>query len=128
MEALFISGFEPMVNQRLLPPTFPRYTEIRSKEATYAYFSSLLERLNYATQVTQLSSYLGALVIRTMSRSYQLQNSIGNSFLQEFFMDFGKSSPCVLSRSISQLLYAPLYPSPHNMATRLSGPLPAFQV
>lgn len=43
-------------------------------------------------------------------------------------MDFGRTSPCVLSRSISQLLYSPLYPSPQNQAARLSGPLPAFQV
>ena len=43
-------------------------------------------------------------------------------------MEFGRSSPCVLSRSISQLLYTPLYPSPQNQAARLSGPLPAFQV
>ena len=46
---------------------------------------------------------------------------------QEFFMEFGRSSPCVLSRSMSQLLYSPLYPSPQNQAVRLSGPLPAFQ-
>ena len=43
-------------------------------------------------------------------------------------MEFGRSSPCVLSRSISQLLYAPLHPSPQNQAKRLSGPLPGFQV
>ena len=46
---------------------------------------------------------------------------------QEFFMEFGRSSPCVLSRSMSQLLYSPLHPSLQNQAVRLSGPLPAFQ-
>ena len=39
-----ILGFEPMVNQRLLPPTFPRYTEIRTKEATIDYLETLLDR------------------------------------------------------------------------------------
>ena len=57
-----ILGFEPMVNQRLLPPTFPRYTEIRSKEATYDYLSKLLQRLIEATQVSHLTTYLSALV------------------------------------------------------------------
>lgn len=51
-----------MVNQRLLPPTFPRYTEIRSKEATVDYLETLLERLISATQVTHLPSYISALV------------------------------------------------------------------
>merc|ERR1719232_138785 len=99
-------GFEPMVNQRLLPPTFPRYTEIRTKEATVEYLAKLFDRLTLATQVSTLNTYVSAL---------------------EFFMEFGRSSPCVLSRSISQLLYTPLYPSPQNQAARLSGPLPAFQ-
>ena len=54
-----ILGFEPMVNQRLLPPTFPRYTEIREKESTFVYLSELLERLIGATKVSQLSTYLG---------------------------------------------------------------------
>ena len=57
-----------------------------------------------------------------------LPNVLLCSLFQEFYMEFGRSSPCVLSRSISQLLYTPLYPSPQNQAARLSGPLPAFQV
>merc|ERR1711884_803842 len=56
-----------------------------------------------------------------------LPNVLLCSLFQEFYMEFGRSSPCVLSRSISQLLYTPLYPSPQNQAARLSGPLPAFQ-
>ena len=95
-----------MVNQRLLPPTFPRYTEIRTKEATTDYLETLLDRLVIAMGVSKLTTYISAL---------------------EFFMEFGRSSPCVLSRSMSQLLYTPLYPSPQNQAIRLSGPLPAFQ-
>ena len=59
---LCLLGFEPMVNQRLLPPTFPRYTEIRTREATMEYVETLLERLIAATQVASLSSFVGALV------------------------------------------------------------------
>ena len=57
-----ILGFEPMVNQRLLPPTFPRYTEIRSKEATVDYLETLLDRLVTAMEVSRLTSYISALV------------------------------------------------------------------
>ena len=101
-----VLGFEPMINQRLLPPTFPRYTEIRGREDTLVYLSELLERLVNATNVAHLTTYLGAV---------------------EFFMEFGRNSPCVLSRSISQLLYAPLHASPQNQPKRISGPLPGFQ-
>ena len=65
-------GFEPMVNQRLLPPTFPRYTEIRGKDATFVYLSDLLDRLVYATKVPHLTTYLGAVV------SYLLEISVAN--------------------------------------------------
>ena len=45
-------------------------------------------------------------------------------------MDFGRSSPCVLSRSISQLLYSPLHPTVQmqSQVKRISSPLPGFQV
>ena len=51
-----------MVNQRLLPPTFPRYTEIRTKEATVDYLETLLDRLITAMEVTRLATYISALV------------------------------------------------------------------
>ena len=51
-----------MVNQRLLPPTFPRYTEIRTKEATVEYLAKLFDRLTLATQVSTLNTYVSALV------------------------------------------------------------------
>ena len=51
-----------MVNQRLLPPTFPRYTEIRTKEATVDYLETLLDRLITAMEVTRLPTYISALV------------------------------------------------------------------
>lgn len=108
-----VIGFEPLVNQRLLPPTFPRYAEIRSRDVAYAHLSALIDRLLSATNVTQLNTYQSAL---------------------EFFMDFGRSSPCVLSRSVLQLLYTPLQPTStpqmmvtYSQATRLSQPNPMFQ-
>ena len=46
-----IMGFEPLVNQRLLPPTFPRYTKIRNREDTLDYIEKLVERLRMVAHV-----------------------------------------------------------------------------
>lgn len=42
-----ISGFDPLINQRLLPPTFPRYAEIRSRRETVEYLVKLVNRFTY---------------------------------------------------------------------------------
>ncbi|XP_025078091.1 N-alpha-acetyltransferase 35, NatC auxiliary subunit-like [Pomacea canaliculata] len=81
-----IMGFEPLINQRLLPPTFPRYTVIRSRAESLDYITSLLQRLHTVTMVTELTSLHAAL---------------------EMFMEFSKSLPCVLARSILQLTLLP---------------------
>ena len=83
-----VAGFEPLANQRLLPPTFPRYTEIVSRQQTAAYLDQLLARLGCVTAVSQLASLHTAL---------------------DFFHSFSARSPCVLSRSLLQLLYPPLH-------------------
>ena len=46
-----IMGFEPFVNQRLLPPTFPRYTVIQNCNTALDYVSSLLQRLETSTMI-----------------------------------------------------------------------------
>ncbi|XP_021369661.1 N-alpha-acetyltransferase 35, NatC auxiliary subunit-like isoform X1 [Mizuhopecten yessoensis] len=81
-----IMGFEPLVNQRLLPPTFPRYTIIKSREAALEYMETLLNRLMVVTTVPQMTSLHTVL---------------------DTFKDFSKTSPCVLSRSILQLTLLP---------------------
>lgn len=81
-----IMGFEPLVNQRLLPPTFPRYTIIKSRESALDYMETLLNRLMVVTMVPQMSSLHTVL---------------------DTFKDFSKTSPCVLSRSILQLTLLP---------------------
>jgi hypothetical protein len=50
-----ILGFEPLINQRLLPPTFPRYTKIKSREETMWYMNGLINRLRAVCTVTQVS-------------------------------------------------------------------------
>lgn len=52
-----IMGFEPLVNQRLLPPTFPRYTVIRSREEALGHIEGLLYRLQIVTTVPELTTF-----------------------------------------------------------------------
>ncbi|XP_069688457.1 N-alpha-acetyltransferase 35, NatC auxiliary subunit isoform X3 [Periplaneta americana] len=81
-----IMGFDPLVNQRLLPPTFPRYTKIKSRVEALEYFEELLNRLKVVCKITTHTSFHSAL---------------------DFFIDFSRHGPCILSRSILQLLYLP---------------------
>ncbi|GAB1609824.1 N-alpha-acetyltransferase 35, NatC auxiliary subunit-like [Argonauta hians] len=82
-----IMGFEPLVNQRLLPPTFPRYTMIKSREEALNYMENqLLRRLQTVTLITEITSL---------------------HHMLEIFTEFSKTSPCVLSRSLLQLLFLP---------------------
>lgn len=76
-----------MVNQRLLPPTFPRYTKIKDRHETLNYLEELSHNLKLACKVITCTNYQSAL---------------------NFFMEFSKKSgPCLLSRSVLQVLYLP---------------------
>ncbi|XP_001658127.2 N-alpha-acetyltransferase 35, NatC auxiliary subunit isoform X2 [Aedes aegypti] len=82
-----VMGFSMMVNQRLLPPTFPRYTKIKERSTCIQYLSELIHRLKHACKIVHCTNYHSAL---------------------NFFMDFSKKfGPCLLSRSILQTLYFP---------------------
>ncbi|XP_053405929.1 N-alpha-acetyltransferase 35, NatC auxiliary subunit-like isoform X2 [Mercenaria mercenaria] len=81
-----IMGFEPLINQRLLPPTFPRYTVIHSRDSSLDYMETLLNRLEMTTAVLNA-------------------NNIQEVY--EVFKEFSKLSPCVLTRSILQLTFLP---------------------
>jgi len=98
-----MTGFEPLVNQRLLPPTFPRYTEIKDRPTGLRYLQALVDRLLTVTSVVHIQSFHSAL---------------------DFFQDFSASSPCVLSRSVLQLMYAPLQAS-YNILSRPVSPAAA---
>ncbi|CAH2102753.1 unnamed protein product [Euphydryas editha] len=87
-------GFEPMINQRLLPPTFPRYTRIKPRAEALQYFDELVSRLRHAWKITSCTNFHTAL---------------------DFFMEFSRQRACILSRSALQLLY--LSPSPANTAS-----------
>lgn len=57
-----IMGFEPLVNQRLLPPTFPRYTKIKSRKESTEYLSHLVARLRTICNVRDSVTFHAALV------------------------------------------------------------------
>merc|ERR1719483_1665250 len=81
-----VMGFEPLINQRLLPPTFPRYTEIKPRGEALDYCSQLVDKLQGITTIPELGSLHATL---------------------DAFMEFSRSCPCVLSRSILQLMFMP---------------------
>ncbi|XP_050302487.1 N-alpha-acetyltransferase 35, NatC auxiliary subunit isoform X2 [Anthonomus grandis grandis] len=75
--------FEPSINQRLLPPTFPRYTKIKKREEAMAHFMEMLERFKVVCKAQGLTSFHQAV---------------------ELFADFSQSGPCLVSRSSLQLV------------------------
>ncbi|XP_063050959.1 N-alpha-acetyltransferase 35, NatC auxiliary subunit isoform X2 [Engraulis encrasicolus] len=77
-------GFEPLVNQRLLPPTFPRYAKIMKREEMVEYFSRLIQRIITVCNI--------------------ITNTNLHSIL-DFFCEFSEQSPCVLSRSLLQTTF-----------------------
>ncbi|XP_006607214.1 N-alpha-acetyltransferase 35, NatC auxiliary subunit isoform X2 [Apis dorsata] len=81
-----IMGFDPMVNQRLLPPTFPRYTKIKPRLEALKYLDELLNRFRTVTMITNQNGFHAAL---------------------DFFLEFSRQSPCILSRSMLQIVYLP---------------------
>lgn len=55
-------GFDPMINQRLLPPTFPRYTKIKPRIEALEYIDELINRFKTVTKITCYTSFHAALV------------------------------------------------------------------
>uniref|UniRef100_H2ZHX8 N-alpha-acetyltransferase 35, NatC auxiliary subunit n=2 Tax=Ciona savignyi TaxID=51511 RepID=H2ZHX8_CIOSA len=79
-------GFDPLVNQRLLPPTFPRYTKLRSKNEIGHCYGELIKCLLSVVDMTTLTSFQSIL---------------------DFIVEFSHSEPSVLSRSIAQITFLP---------------------
>lgn len=101
-----IMGFEPLINQRLLPPTFPRYTKMKSREEALKFLEGLIQRIRHVCKIYYVQSYHSAL---------------------EFFTEFSRSScspSCVLSRSILQVLYLPGFP----LADKIFGIFPISEL
>lgn len=59
-------GFEPLVNQRLLPPTFPRYTRLRTRREALHYLDELVTRIRQCGKVTHTHTFHQAMVSATI--------------------------------------------------------------
>ena len=101
-------GFDRLANQRLLPPTFPRYTEIRSRAEAAEYFKRLVDNLINATAIVQVSNTIFFLLYPSRFFIVSLHQVGHFHAALEFFVDYSSSSPCVLSRSCLQVLFAPI--------------------
>ena len=76
-------GFDSLVNHRLLPPSFPRETTVVDRKHALTYMETLIHRLLHISNALECTNYHSLL---------------------EFVSEFSKESPCVLSRSVLQLL------------------------
>ncbi|XP_031566429.1 N-alpha-acetyltransferase 35, NatC auxiliary subunit-like [Actinia tenebrosa] len=76
-------GFEPLVNQRLLPPSFPRYVLVFDREAAIDYLQLIVKRLIHVCSIVECN--LLHMII-------------------DFVSEFSKTHPCVLTRSNLQLM------------------------
>lgn len=84
-----------MVNQRLLPPTFPRFTKFRERTSCFTYIDELVQRIKQACKVIHCTNYHTAL---------------------NFFLEFSKKAgACLLSRSILQHLFFRDAPNSHRI-------------
>lgn len=61
-ENMHIMGFEPLINQRLLPPTFPRYTKIKPRNESLTYFDDVINRLKILNKIQSITALHQALV------------------------------------------------------------------
>lgn len=55
-------GFSPTVNQRILPPTFPRYTKIKARDFSISFLEELVQRTKQACKIIHCVNYHSALV------------------------------------------------------------------
>lgn len=55
-------GFSPTVNQRILPPTFPRYTKIKDRNLSMEFLEALVQRSKQACKIIHCTNYHCALV------------------------------------------------------------------
>nr|CAB3264177.1 N-alpha-acetyltransferase 35, NatC auxiliary subunit-like [Phallusia mammillata] len=77
-------GFEPLVNQRLLPPTFPRYTKLKSRYDLLPSYSDIIKKL---------------LAIIEMSNFTSFQSTL------DFIVTSSQCNPCVFTRSVLQIVF-----------------------
>lgn len=78
-------GFEPSVNQHLLPPTFPRHTKFLRPYAVVEYWQRLVQRLIAICTLTEHVTTFGTVLVGT-NRNSKLEDKI--SYLSFSFAGF----------------------------------------
>lgn len=87
-----IMGFEPLINQLILPPAYPRCPSIKSRPSMINYLKDLIIKLRYCISISNFFS----------------QKSFNKSLdIIEHFSKYYVPKSCVISRSFIQLLYLP---------------------
>lgn len=82
-------GFSPMVNQRILPPTFPRYTKIKDRVLSINFLEEMVQRIKQACKIIHCTNYHSALVSEiSLHSDYRLQLYYCSFFVSEFLHGF----------------------------------------
>jgi len=84
---LALPSFEPLINQSILPATFPRYTTILPIKESFQVYENLINKFLHLVSISKTNSI---------------------QFLLNFLKEFSRGNTCVLTRSIAQLLFLPL--------------------
>ena len=82
-------GFDPLVNQRLLPPTFPRYTKIKTRTEAFSYFDDLLQQLRVICRVAEISDLHAILVRSVFAAAHAFVLNVGSTL--NYFVCFSSS-------------------------------------
>ena len=94
-------GFDPLVNQRLLPPTFPRYTKIKTRAEAFGYFDDLLQQLRVICRVAEISD-LHAILVRALFAAAHASVLYISSTLNYFVCVVCCSYACTPNRFLTQ--------------------------
>lgn len=79
-------GFSPSVNQRILPPTFPRFTKIKDRTLSVTFLEEMVQRTKQACKIIHCTNYHSALVrIPFITLTY------GKLYFPEFFRIFSST-------------------------------------
>lgn len=78
-------GFSPTVNQRILPPTFPRYTKIKARDTSITFLEEMVQRTKQACKIIHCVNYHSALVNSIYLFLFEQIESIAFCF---FFSEF----------------------------------------
>ncbi|XP_027198718.2 N-alpha-acetyltransferase 35 [Dermatophagoides pteronyssinus] len=89
-----IIGFEPLINQRLLAPSFPRYTKIKSRNETVEYLRKLLQRIRKILKIYEIDKFID--ILRFFNHYSQQKQTTATT-----------TTTCIVSRSLLQLFYLP---------------------